>query len=193
LISDVAQMLLFLYDTGARVSEALALTPGDIQGAKLRPRRVRVRGKGNKKRCCPLWPETAIALESRHRRQQRKGNVVFRSARGRALTRDGAAYRSQSMCGSRPRKYQSVVDQRVTPACSAPQLRDRVPLIRRGVRHDPRYLGHASVATTGRYLATNVKLKRDVLSAFWRVEPVSRENRRADGADVGPVAFLSSL
>jgi site-specific recombinase XerD len=48
-------LLIFLYNTGARVSEALALTPADVQGAALRPRHVRVRGKGNKERCCPLW------------------------------------------------------------------------------------------------------------------------------------------
>ena len=41
-----------LYNTGARVSEALALTPADVQGAALRPRQVRVHGKGNKDRSC---------------------------------------------------------------------------------------------------------------------------------------------
>jgi integrase len=30
------------------------------------------------------------------------------------------------------------------------------------------YLGHASVATTSRYLTTNLKMKRDVLDAFWK-------------------------
>jgi integrase len=30
------------------------------------------------------------------------------------------------------------------------------------------YLGHASIATTSRYISTNVQMKRDVLEAFWR-------------------------
>jgi integrase len=30
------------------------------------------------------------------------------------------------------------------------------------------YLGHASVATTSRYITTNLKMKRDVLDAFWK-------------------------
>src|SRR5262249_39392637 len=30
------------------------------------------------------------------------------------------------------------------------------------------YLGHVSVATTSRYIATNLQMKRQVLEAFWR-------------------------
>ena len=29
------------------------------------------------------------------------------------------------------------------------------------------YLGHASIATTNRYIATNLKMKRAALEAFW--------------------------
>lgn len=31
------------------------------------------------------------------------------------------------------------------------------------------YLGHASVATTSRYITTNLQMKRDALEAFWNV------------------------
>ena len=30
------------------------------------------------------------------------------------------------------------------------------------------YLGHASVATTSRYITTNLQMKREVLDAFWK-------------------------
>ena len=30
------------------------------------------------------------------------------------------------------------------------------------------YLGHAAVATTSRYITTNLQMKRDVLEAFWK-------------------------
>jgi len=30
------------------------------------------------------------------------------------------------------------------------------------------YLGHASVATTSRYITTNLQMKREVLEAFWK-------------------------
>ena len=53
------------------------------------------------------------------------------------------------------------------------------------------YLGHASVATTCRYITTNLKMKRDVLEAFWKRELVSRTDPTPDGA-LRP-SFLPSL
>jgi len=53
-------LLLFLYNTGARISEALSLRACDLRLD--RPREVRLLGKGRKERICPLWPETASAL-----------------------------------------------------------------------------------------------------------------------------------
>src|SRR5205085_12154956 len=47
-------LLLFLYNTGARVSEALRIRTCDLQLD--RPRQVRLLGKGRKERICPLWP-----------------------------------------------------------------------------------------------------------------------------------------
>lgn len=85
-------LLVFLYNTGARVSEALGLTTADVQGASLRPRHVRVRGKGNKERWCPLWPETAAALTRLIADDGVMTARVFRNARGDPLTRDGVAY-----------------------------------------------------------------------------------------------------
>ena len=38
------------------------------------------------------------------------------------------------------------------------------------------YLGHASVATTGRYITTNLQMKRDAMQAFWKkagIEPAA--------------------
>ena len=45
-------LLLFLYNTGARVSEALAVRPEDLRLS--RPRQARVHGKRGKERVCPL-------------------------------------------------------------------------------------------------------------------------------------------
>ena len=57
-------LLLFLYNSGARVSEATALQPKDLQigrrdgGHAL----VTIHGKGGKLRQCPLWPRTERVL-----------------------------------------------------------------------------------------------------------------------------------
>src|SRR5215469_1484960 len=53
-------LLLFLYNTGARISEALAVRACDLRLE--RPCQVRLLGKGQKERICPLWSETASAL-----------------------------------------------------------------------------------------------------------------------------------
>ena len=64
-------LLLFLYNTGARVSEALAIRACDLQLE--RPRQVRLLGKGRKERICPLWSETASALRRIIRAGKRGG------------------------------------------------------------------------------------------------------------------------
>jgi integrase/recombinase XerD len=55
-------LLMLLYNTGARVSEIAQLTVGqlDLQS----PAQVRLLGKGSKWRTCPLWRQTAKALQA---------------------------------------------------------------------------------------------------------------------------------
>jgi site-specific recombinase XerD len=186
-------LLLFLYNTGARVSEALALTPADVEGATLRPRHVRVHGKGNKERCCPLWPETAAALAHVIADDGASAAHVFRNARGEPLTRDGVAYVLSKYVQLAATEMPTLRRQRVTPhvlrhSCAVALLQAGVDIT---VIRD--YLGHASVATTGRYLTTNMKLKRDVLSAFWRRAGLTRSPARRWRPTSDLIAFLSSL
>ncbi len=68
-------LLLFLYNCGARVSEAAGLRWDDLQLTA--PRQVRLRGKGKKERLLPLWPETANAL---HRLRGMSGDAGAGSA-----------------------------------------------------------------------------------------------------------------
>jgi len=60
-------LLLFLYNTGARASEAAQLSIGDLRLAEAPCRdhsSVQIRGKGNKLRFCPLWSHTVCELEA---------------------------------------------------------------------------------------------------------------------------------
>jgi site-specific recombinase XerD len=55
-------LLALLYNTGARIQETLNLCPHEIRFEP--PARVRIIGKGQKERYCPLWPETVALLKS---------------------------------------------------------------------------------------------------------------------------------
>lgn len=164
-IRDYA-LLLLLFNTGARIAEVLALTVDDFRLGG--GRQVRVRGKGNKDRICPLWPETTASIRSLLRQARLNDGLIFRSARGGGLSRDGAAYLLERHTKAAAAKLPELRRCRVTPhvlrhSCA-------VALLQAGV--DPTvirdYLGHASVATTNRYITSNTAMKRDALEAFWR-------------------------
>jgi integrase/recombinase XerD len=173
-------LFVFLYNTGARVQEAADLR---IEHVELeRGPRVRLHGKGDKWRTCPLWEETAHLLRpiiaERHR-----DAPVFRSARGEPLTRFGIykvvrrhAGKIESGQGGRsisPHVF------RHTTAVHLLEAGVEVNVIRG-------WLGHASLATTNRYAEINTRVKeaalrlteppitdgiRPVKSASWRDDP----------------------
>lgn len=183
-------LLLLLYNTGARVSEALAVRSSDLRLD--RPRQVRFLGKGMKERICPLWPETASALR-RIIRPEASNDILFQNRRGTPLTRDGAAYLLRKYVRLAAKSTSVPRLSRVTPhtlrhSCAVALLQAGVDVT---VIRD--YLGHASVNTTSRYITTNLRMKRQVLEAFWK---------RAGLAPAGPhkwkpspslLAFLQTL
>ena len=86
-------LLRFLYNTGARVQEAL-----DVSIARIRfetPPHVHLLGKGRKERLCPLWPDTVSAVQQTLR--DRTGSLcpdalVFTNRQGNPLSRCGVRY-----------------------------------------------------------------------------------------------------
>lgn len=182
-------LLLLLYNTGARVAEALAVCPRDLQlhGAQA----VRLHGKGNKERVCPLWSETAMALRSLLA-DHAADEPVFRSARGAPLTRDGVAYVIAKYVRRAADSTPALRKRRVTPhvlrhSCAVALLQAGVDVT---VIRD--YLGHVSIATTSRYLATNLQMKRGVLAAFWKRAGLGHKSDRWR-ASPKLIAFLESL
>ena len=90
--------LLFLYNTGARVSEATQLVAGDLQVGRRDGGHAlaNIRGKGGKHRQCPLWPRTETALAELVEGRA-SGDAVFLSQQRRPYTRSGSA-----SCGTPP-------------------------------------------------------------------------------------------
>jgi site-specific recombinase XerD len=134
-------LLLLLYNTGARVSEAVAICPRSLRLDRLP--QVRVLGKGRKERYCPLWPETAAALR-RLVRADAPDEPIFRNARGASLTRDGVAYILRKYVRRAAEKRPELRGRRITPhvlrhSCAVALLQAGVDV---SVIRD--YLGHAS-------------------------------------------------
>lgn len=185
-------LLLVLYNTGARVAETLAIRPQDLQ--LQRPRQVRLFGKGGRERICPLWPETATALrELLVETDVQSDQAVFRNSRGAVLSRDGVAYLidKYARCASKTRP--TLRRRRITPhvlrhSCAVALLQAGVDLT---VIRD--YLGHASIATTNRYISTNLQMKRNVLQAFWKRAGLDRRSSQRWRPSPKLLAFLDSL
>jgi len=78
-------LLLFLYNTGARASEAAQLTICDLH---LDHASVDILGKGRKRRQCPLWPATVGALRALVGERSSEEHV-FLNRCGQPMTRFG--------------------------------------------------------------------------------------------------------
>ena len=186
-------LILFLYNTGARVSEALAVSKKDVE--VVHPARVRIHGKGAKDRICPLWKETARAVQRVIDDLGDDDGPIFRNARGCPLTRDGVAYLLDKYARSAAREIASPARRKVTPHvlrhdCAVALLQAGIDIAT--IRD---YLGHVSVTTTSRYITTNLRMKREVLEAFWK--RAGLDDRRAPKGRWRPtadvLAFLASL
>ena len=164
-------LLLLLYNTGARVQEVadLRIANLDLQGQPS----VRLHGKGDKWRTCPLWPETAKLLkELLHSRQPTPSSTmpVFVSRGARALTRFGiykiVRRHTRHLDGSSHTAAGRHISPHVFRHTAAVHLLEAgvdVNVIRS-------WLGHVSLDTTNRYAEITIRTK---VAAVQLCEPVA--------------------
>lgn len=185
-------LLLFMYNTGARVGEVLSVQINDLQ--LTRPAQVRLHGKGNKDRLCPLWPETVKVLRSLDPvRKGESNDALFLNARGQPLSRDGVAYILKQCAIAAGRVNPSIKISQVTPhvlrhSCAVALLQSGVDIT---VIRD--YLGHASISTTSRYITTNLQMKREALESFWESAGIEPAKSTAWSLESDVLTFLESL
>jgi integrase/recombinase XerD len=157
-------LLLFLYNTGARVQEVAELRRRNLE---LDHHRVHLHGKGDKWRACPLWDET-VSLLSQLLDEPPPAPAeqpVFISQRGQALTRFGI-YKIV-------RRHAEPLAKRGNdgePIAIHPHLFRHtvaVHLLEAGVDVNVirAWLGHVSLETTNRYAEINIALKEAALQA----------------------------
>jgi integrase/recombinase XerD len=157
-------LILFLYNTGARVQEAADLRVCDIH---LTPTpRAHLHGKGDKWRICPLWEETASLLTELTTAPCAKNTLdrpVFTGASDTALTRFGI-YKII-------RRYTAEVVKKSADGQLRPisphvwRHSTAVHLLEAGVEVNVirAWLGHASLETTNRYAEITLRTKRAAL------------------------------
>jgi integrase/recombinase XerD len=154
-------LLLFLYNTGARVQEAADLRAAHLQLGDAPT--VRLHGKGDKWRTCPLWRQTGELLTQLlgpPGTPPAPDTPVFRSATGQALTRFGI-YKIVR------RHVAHFDDTRASRRVSPHTFRHTaaVHLLEAGVEVNVirGWLGHADLTTTNRYAEINTRAKIEAL------------------------------
>jgi site-specific recombinase XerD len=138
-------VLLFLYNTGARVDEAARLTIGDVTWGSAPA--VRLVGKGQKTRCCPLWPRTAAVLQGLAGGRA-ASEPVFRNRLGQPLTRFGIYQLVRRAAAEASRQLPALGKKRISPHTMRHTC--AVHLLRAGVDINTirAWLGHVSLDTT---------------------------------------------
>ena len=166
-------LLMLLYNTGARVQEIADLRVGDVDLDG--PLRVRLHGKGDKWRVCPIWPETAALLKQLETvTQQDKTLALFISHHRQPLTRFGIyklVKRHTTML--RPIRSNS---QRHGISPHVFRHSTAVSLLEAGVDVNVirSWLGHVSLDTTNRYAEITLRTKQAaVLTCLPPVESAS--------------------
>jgi site-specific recombinase XerD len=179
-------LLLFLYNVGARADEAARLTIADLD---LGPSpAVRILGKGNKMRLCPLWTSTASALRTLV--AGRSGQApVFLNRRRQGMTRFGIYALVKRCAAQAARRVPSIDTKRASPHVI--RHTTAVHLLRAGVDINTirAWLGHVSIDTTNIYAEVDLEMKAKALSEC----TIPDVPRRSWHKQPGLMAFLRSL
>lgn len=186
-----------MFNIGGRVQEVLDLRRRDVRLDA--PYQVRLVGKGNKLRQCPLWPATARLLRDLIEKQQKPADdepanaLLFTNARGTQLTRFGVRYLLRKYVAAASRKAPTLRDKRIHP--HSIRHGTAVALLKSGVDFATisQWLGHKNLNTTMRYARTDIDLKRQALSQVFpdALAPPRGGRLRYTGAEL--ISWLGRL
>jgi site-specific recombinase XerD len=180
----------FLYNTGARIQEALDVCPRAIRFDA--PACVRLYGKGRKERLSPLWPETVSLLKSLLRRQPRPDDErLFVNRYGVPLGASGVRFKLAEYVEAAAKTVPSLATKQISPHSF--RHATAVHLVAAGVDVTVirSWLGHVSLDTTNHYAQANLQTKRQALE---RLESPSRPAKRPSWKqDQSILAWLDTL
>lgn len=163
-------LLALLYNTGARIQEALNLCPNNLRLTA--PAQVKLCGKGRKERVCPLWPETAELLMALLKRYPRADDEpLFVNRYGQPLGAAGVRFKLDDYVRAAKKHLPSMRQKRVSPHTFRHTV--GVQMVAAGVDITVirSMLGHVSLDTTNHYARANIETKRRA------IEMVDRRTR----------------
>jgi integrase/recombinase XerD len=158
-------LLMLIYNTGARVSEIVALELDDLRLDD--PAQIRLQGKGGKERACPLWPETATVLKA-YLNQRGLNEIdtprVFLNANDAPITRFGIRYITRKYGLLAQANRPGVTSKPVNPHTI--RHTSAMHLLRAGndINMVSYWMGHADINTTHIYVEIDMEMKRKMIA-----------------------------
>jgi integrase/recombinase XerC len=183
-------LLSFLYNSGARIQEALDLCPEAIRFEA--PHCVRLYGKGRKERICPLWPETVTLLKKLLERQPRAPSErIFVNRYGEPLGASGVRFKLAAYVEEAAKSVPTLRSKHVTPYSF--RHATAVHLVSTGVNITiiRSWLGHVSLDTTNHYAQANLETKRKALEQVGA--PMASHHPPSWKRDASLMAWLDTL
>jgi len=157
-------LLLFLYNSGARATEAARIMIDDLTWDATGTGSVKIRGKGRKVRFCPLWKKTMAELRPLIRRRD-ASNPLFLNRYRDPITRFGIHTLVTRHAESAAIKVPSLKTKRISPHTI--RHTTATHLLRAGVDLNTirAWLGHVSLDATNIYAETDLATKAKALAA----------------------------
>jgi site-specific recombinase XerD len=157
-------LLLFLYNSGARATEAARISIEDLTWDATGTGSAKIHGKGRKTRFCPLWKKTMSELRPLIRGRD-ASNPLFLNRYGDPITRFGIHALVARHAESAAIKVPSLKTKRVSP--HTVRHTTATHLLRAGVDLNTirAWLGHVSLDTTNIYAETDLAMKAKALAA----------------------------
>ncbi len=183
-----AVLFAVLYNTGARVSEAIAIRVADV--LLDRAAALRIHGKGRKERIVPLWKSTATQLRRWLTRLPTSPDApVFPNCAARPLSRSGVENRLRVAVATASTRCPSLAGRHVSPHTL--RHTTAMHLLQSGVDITTiaLWLGHEDPATTHTYIEADLAMKEAALRRLEDPAPASLRFRPNDRL----LAFLEAL
>jgi len=183
-------LLLFLYNSGARADEAASLRVSCLQLGTSPS--VRILGKGNKWRVCPLWPVTVDALRPLVAGKA-ADEQVFHGRTGEPMTRFGVHRIVKACTAQAARQVESMQAKRISPHTM--RHTTAVHLLRAGVDINTirAWLGHVSLDTTHVYAEVDLEMKAKALTSVDITDLPTTARPQSPGKSTTVMSFMRQL